>query len=339
MRVWLVIALLATAWLHGLPAHACGPQLPAYATLVSISPSDGTENFPRDGAVGVRVKRWVSQSTPDAAVEIRLVRADDGAEITGYVSGLTSISGVIAWAPNEPLEANTRYRIEVRTTPTPRADIDAPTIGSSTFTTSDASSPPIRLEGALGAKLFEGTAPVKRCEMCGECKVIGERPALYAEVEVPRVLGGYAELGYQAWLTLNDAAAATFDGPGEGKKSRGSSIVDLATFLELEADETEPRRVTIELPRESTPWEACFGFNAWDRSGHAEHAEPLCIPARELESAFEALDAEQNPTEPEAHGCAVAFVGRALGVADVIWLAATLFLALLGARTLRRVRR
>src|SRR5262249_39825851 len=97
-------------------------------------------------------------------------------------------------------------------------DITGPTTSTTTFTTSGQLAPDLQLSGALHASLRAGMAPIQRCDSCGrDCMVIGERPALFADVVMPTVSGGFDAYGYQALLTFNDDSRPVFDGPGEGR--------------------------------------------------------------------------------------------------------------------------
>jgi hypothetical protein len=109
--------------------------------------------------------------------------------------------------------ANTTYRVSVElnsTTPLP-AELTGPQALTSTFTNSDTLSPAFKLIGKLKPTLRIGSAPLQQCGPCGaDCLVVGQRPAVYVDVETPLVRGGFDRSGYQAWLTLSDAAAPTF---------------------------------------------------------------------------------------------------------------------------------
>jgi MYXO-CTERM domain-containing protein len=307
MRSLLLFGSLAVVWLSAESARACGAQPEPNLTIESVAPADGARGFPRNGAIQIQLKLSpvdLNVEEPDHSVlTIRVSRVADGVESPGTLDTFLKSWGIVTWSPNEALLANEQYRIEVSTTPQPRADIEGATSSITTFTTSDAFSPELVLEGALRASFRVGVAPLHECGPCGTCTEVGKRPALFADVEMPTVSGGFDAYGYSAWLTLNDAAARMFDGPGEGKPRRASMVVDLMTQLTPQPGTSN--KATIEVPVEDSPYDACFGFNVWDPIGHSQSAQSICVRAAQLDSALDRRDAgtetaKDDPTSSDA---------------------------------------
>jgi MYXO-CTERM domain-containing protein len=264
-------------------ALACGIPEEPYRTVDSVEPSDGSNGFPRDGAVRIQLKPW-PQHTQNGMLSVQVSRVGDAEAVAGKLEQW--LPDQYTWAPDEPFAANTQYRVEVTTTTEPFADVDAPTMSSTTFTTSDERVPDLRLATELHVSVHRGTAPKLDYSGVSDCAepapVIGERPALIAEVELPRVSGGFDAYGYKAWLALNNDAATTFRGPGaDGRMAPGAGMVVLGRSVDPKVD----RVVSFEVPLEDVSYAACFAFNAWDAAGHWG-ADSFCVPADELDPEF-----------------------------------------------------
>lgn len=292
-----LLTALGTAIAHPGRAAACGPTPPPYLTIGEITPGDGGE-LARDGAIRIQLVAWPGEGAGSEGLQVTVSRVSDGSQVPGQIDNwYADEQTVLVWAPEEPLAAQTQYRVEVVSAAEADPDIDGPIQASTTFTTTDTLVRPVVLEGALQVSLRSETLVEVQCEnrnSCGGCipgsERMIERAALFADVTVPRVTGGFDDYGYRAWLTLSDQAARVFDGPGEGIAPRGEETVNLPQFLRLAGDADDVEIVSVELPREDEPYAACFGFNAWDAAGHAHSAEPICVLAKELEAGFAALD-------------------------------------------------
>jgi len=307
MRTLLLFGSLAVVWLSADSARACSAQPQPNLTIESVAPADGAQSFPRNGAIQIRLKVWPVdlnvEESDHSVLTIRVSRVADGVEPPGTLDTFHRFWGIATWSPSEALLANEQYRIEVSTTAQPRADIEGATSSITTFTTSDAFSPELVLEGALRASFRVGVAPLLECGPCGMCTEVGKRPALFADVEMPTVSGGFDAYGYSAWLTLNDAAARVFDGPGEGDSPRASTVVDLMTQLTPQPGTSN--KATMEVPVEDNPYDACFGFNVWDPIGHSQSAQSICLSAAQLDAALGRRDAgtetaTDDPTSSDA---------------------------------------
>jgi hypothetical protein len=336
----IVLGLLVVCFRTG-TVHACEPLTGFYATIADVSPSDGSDGFARNGAIRIAIKIWPEtgqQVGVDASVVVTALPSN--AVISGVLDASQLASGVMSWSPEQPLLANSQYQVVVQTTHTSRANIAGRTTISSTFTTSADLAPNLTLAGALRVTLRVGTAQIPaRCDPCGiNCTAAAsERTALYADVEIPKVSGGDAADGYRAWLTLNDGVTPQFAGPGKGK-AVGWNTVNVLTYVEPSGDDMQT--VTVELPRESAPYEACFGFNAWDLARQSQSADPICVSKEEVAAAFASFVANENdaaaqtPTAYAQANCSAAISGRRPAASP--WIACALVLCLFGLR--RRAR-
>ena len=300
-------------WLRATTALACGSTPAPFYTVESVSPSDGQESVVRDGAIEFRLRPWESEQDEGHELVIRVKRMRDDAEVAGVEDRMHLDDGILRWAPRTALDPHETYSVELTTSAHPREGIAEPHAIATTFTTSDALAPALQLRGAVGVSLRPGNAPKRDCKdvpLCRECPTVGERAALYADVQLPSVSGGFPDYGYSSWLTLSDAEARTFGGPGEGEASDRAELVNLLFYQRLTAHD-EPTTVSVEIPREDVPYEACFGFNTWDAFGHAQSAEPACVSASKIEEAFAELDRSEV-----VGGCSV---GRLTGVGGSHW--------------------
>jgi hypothetical protein len=256
-------------------------------TIESIVVGADANAFPRNGAILVRLKLWQGQNERNRFdPRVRVVRVDNEETVAGVLE-FAPQQDTMLWLPKQPLAARTQYRIEVSTTTQVRADIPAPTSSNALFTTAEGlADPALELSQDLRVALRFGTADIDEC-LCASCTKKGERRALYADVTPPIVSGGFDAYGYTAWVTLNDGAAPSFDGPGEGKHA-GPVLVNLATYLRPKPGEAT--MATVELPSEDTPFNACFGFNVWDPIGQWKSAQPLCITQAERQEWLAKLD-------------------------------------------------
>lgn len=264
------------------PALACGVSPNDYS-FESISPSDGTREFPRNGAILARFeldpKGEISGSARPA---LRVVRVDTGEVAAGTLATERVSAGVHTWAPDAPLAPNVEYRIEV--TAIQPGSSDAKLLSSTVFKTSHEITGELRLEGRLRVAVRLGTAPQCRgTTSCGTCVEIGERPGLFAEVELPQVSGGFDAHGYAGSLTLNGDAVFVTKEP-ERPESR-------ITVQSASLQPNMANTLSWELRRSQRPYQACFGFNVSDPSGHSASAEEFCISESEVQAAFAELDA------------------------------------------------
>jgi hypothetical protein len=291
MRLLATCALTTTLFLPGASALACGASPSPVFSIDAVSPSDQQQGVARDAAVEFRLKAWEAHDDLQTVLSVRVTRERDGMEALGALD-LTRASDlavhvepIALWAPRTLLDANTTYVVEL-TTSRPRPEEPEPVLSRTTFTTSDTASPELHLVGELRGTLRMGTAPVRSCmgAPCKECPIVGESPALYADLELPRAQGGFAEHGYSSWLTLDDTTARSFTGPGEGE-SGGERFVHLSHYRHFDAEDELAER-SVEIPREDRPYVACFGYNVWDAFGHAREAESLCFSAQEIEAAW-----------------------------------------------------
>jgi len=310
VRTLLLFGALAVAWLSADSARACSALPEPNLTIESVAPVDGASGFPRDGAIQIRLKLWpidpnVGEAHP-SVLTVRVSRVADGLEPPGTLDTFHRSWGIITWSPSEALRPNEQYRIEVSTGEQPHAGVEGATASITTFTTSDAFAPKLVLEGTLRASYRVGVAPLLEYGPCGMSTEVGKRPALFADVEMPTVRGGFDAYGYTAWLTLNDAAARVFDGPGEGKSPRASMVVDLMTQLTPQPGASN--KATMEVPLEDKPYDACFGFNVWDPIGNSQSAQSICLSAAQAEAAFGRRDAgtETATDETSSDGGALA---------------------------------
>lgn len=298
MRSSSLVAVLVWILADVSRALACGPVEYSY-TIEDISPADGTTGFARDGAVLLTVRQHIVSDIRDrGTVIVRVAKLSNSTdtEVAGQLDTLEHDTRM-TWRPTTPLDADTTYQLTVSVQGSDGEPLDGPQV--STFTTSDVLSSELTLEGELRAALRAGEADV--CAPCAsncgcDCEVVGRRPALYADVQLPRVRGGFDAYDYRAWLILTDQQPRTFDGPGEGTRRADSHVVNLMRYLHVDEDTAQ---VTMEIPDESEPYPACFAFNAWDPAGHWRSAAPLCVPADEIEAAFE-------DASPAGDGCSVA---------------------------------
>ena len=305
-------ATFALVWFAALRALACGSSLQPYLSIHSIMPADGGTGFPRDGAILIELDAWDTPQSEYSTVEVTVARVDDGAIAAGEVRGWgLGEEHNYLWRPSEPLEANAEYRVDVSVTNEPAADIAAPLTSSTTFTTSDALSPALRLEGELAVALRVGT--VQDCSErndCGGC-VDAKRdvPALLADVDLPAVTGGFDAYGYEALLFLDD------DGPHiiEPGKPFGFAVSAQTMF-----DATVPKRISVQVPALGEPYVPCFAFAAQDSIHGLQNAAPLCLDELDVESMLQASDggtAGPSTDAPDAGGTQAG--PRSIGDADI----------------------
>jgi hypothetical protein len=205
MRSILAFVCVAATWLTSAVALACGSVPPSYFTIAAIKPADGTTGFALDGAVRVElVDTWVYDvdGTYQPNTRITVTRIDTDEVVPGTIGGF-GVGYNPMWLPDESLAANTQYRIDVVTADEPRTDIDGPIAGSSTFTTGDAPSAPLALDGDLRV-VGVRAGKAQECTSwndCGDCAPDREIPVVYVDVELPKVSGGFDEYGYGAWVS------------------------------------------------------------------------------------------------------------------------------------------
>jgi hypothetical protein len=298
-------------WLVGTSsAHACGATPAPYLTVSAILDGQTDLTLPRDAAVLVTLKSWPALGDSDSpnspSVTVRNQRTGDmvAGSFTRWYAGAAD---TYVWSAREPLAANTQFQIEVVTTSEPRNDIDAPIMMRADFRTSDALSPPLELVGALQASLRVGTAEYTQCAVtndCGggsDCKTLS-RPALYADVTLPVVSGGYDALDYVGVLATSDAARS-FAAPGEGVRT-GETLFDSLDYQMLRAGSVHS--VSVELYAEGVPYTPCFSLNVWDSAQHWHSPTALCLPSVDVEARL-GLAADGGGPAASAHGgCSVA---------------------------------
>lgn len=296
--LWLVSCLLLVI---GMPqrVYACAAVPNPYYTIESITPSDGTSDIPRDTVIALQLKIWAGDAVGMSTVDVRVTAVASGEAISGALDAENSLADTRYWKPSTLLQPNTQYRVEVTIESTnPPANVQGANKRTASFTTAANASAPLKLDGSLHATLRSGTLPVLDCGICGPCQQTGERRAVVADVEAPRVSGGLESLGYQAWLTLTDRAAPTFDGAGEGQLD-GEHSLSLSQFVHPQPGAAN--ELMFEIPREDPNTDVCFGWNAWDAAGQWQSAAPLCIKATDVDAAFAQLaaSAAAGATAPE----------------------------------------
>jgi hypothetical protein len=110
------------------------------------------------------------------------------------------------------------------------------------------------------------------------------------------VSGGFDEFGYTAVVWGRDDKAPEFDGPN-GPKPLNAGDVNVSELLVLKPGQEST--VHVALPRRDQPYDACFGFNAWDLRGKARTAEPVCVPASQVAALFAELEGEHGENDSD----------------------------------------
>jgi hypothetical protein len=322
-RSILTFICAGATWLTSAAALACGSALPSYYTIAAIEPADGATGFPLDGAVRVElVDTWVYDGggTYQTNVRITVTRVDTGEAVAGTMSGFGAGYNPM-WVPDEPLAANTQYRIDVITADEPRTDIEGPITGSSTFTTGDELSAPIAFDGELRVVALRVGA-AQECTNwndCGGCVPNSDReiPVVYVDVDLPKVSGGFDAYGYGAWVSQLDG-----DEPVRGGYPRLDSL-EAPPWQQFPSE--VPSRWTSLLAQVGHPYVPCFELRVLDSlkhelktSGCFDHEvdlEALLHPDAGSGAASE-HDASSDPTDFDAGSESATTVPRTRARAD-----------------------
>lgn len=273
MTRWiLAVSCAAAMWLTGAVALACGTTAPSYSTIKTIAPPDGTTGFPLDGTVRVELlDHWVDANGGHYSPPFHLTvtRIDSGEVVPGAIDGLGGVSPT--WRSDEPLSANTQYRVEVTTVDEVDSNYDGPVTATSTFTTGDAPSPPIAFEGELTIAAIRRDA-AQHCTVvndCNQCMPDGTTAqVLYADLDLPKVSGGFAAYGY-------DVTIAPTTADGEPFASGYPGVSGSQPLTRLGVDGTPPSWSVLLAPL-GHPYAPCFELSVIDSLGH-EQSTSVCL--------------------------------------------------------------
>ena len=192
-------------WLRPELASACGSQPVQYLTIREVTPADAAAGFLRDGVILIALEPTVGPSQASTA-EVVVLRTDGDEVVEGALRGWgVGDQYQMIWQPLIPFAADTEYRVQVSISPA-LTEVDGLLESSTTFTTSSALAPALTLEGEPSVTLRDGTAPdCTNRNNCGGCiPADHELPALYADVDLPVVAGGFADNGYELTLLVDE---------------------------------------------------------------------------------------------------------------------------------------
>lgn len=297
MRSFLGAMGLLFAWLSASDALACGAALRPYYTIRSIAPTDGSVDVPRDAAIVIVLDTWdTGQDEQGGIASVSVTRISSGEVMAGSFQGWgRAEDDKYVWRPDAPLAPQEQYRVDVVSMQPARAEITGPSTMSATFTTSDDLAPPVVLEGELHATLHVGTTSTcSSRNSCGGCIPSSEVevPALYADVELPRVTGGLGDHGYGAWLLLTDSPRAVAPGDPHGEVLGQVDLFEPAL----------PERATIRIPGQSGAFVPCLSFTVFDAALHYGTGS-LCLDEVDVEAL---LGSDSDNTAPDSEDAAAA---------------------------------
>jgi hypothetical protein len=325
----IVAAVLATE-----RAGACGASpTPSYA-IAGVSPTSGATGVVRDvGIIISGAPSFTSNVGPTPFAEVELIDIESDAVVPVREISWLSFDGAqatMAIHPVEPLLPLHAYRVEATPITLEAESLESPVYISS-FTTSEALLEPIVLSGGIELSLRAGQADVfGDCSRCGgACDVVGQRPALLADVRLPAPSGGQGV--YRGILHFSDHTPIRVSGPDvtDYERSLGDPHeIHLTQSLALEAGQT--LSLTQEVIEEPFAYAGCFTFVVWDPAGHREQTT-ACLPSlapediralRELDAPLE-LDADEDEAAAQVQDAAWGGQGKPTRVLGGCALGAT----------------
>ena len=302
-------AFLVSAGVASVPnsALACGAsEAPTY-TIAEIWPSDGATDIARDSGLLVTLATPSTYLPGGLPVSVRIIDVETGAEASGQVTDWTSSPPIAVWYPSLPLEAGHNYRIEASVV-SEGSETEAVL---STFTAGDTLLEPLEFVGDLQVTLEGYDAEEQECMyLCGsaDCKTIGERPALRANIQLPAVTGGQQFGGhYIGVVTFADNTPLTLTGPSSPSvKGEAPPVDEHNVFLTQYVRPKPGKRVVIEqeIFEDEGAYAPCFTFEVSDAAGHRLQTSK-CL-ARMTNSEIQALAGS-----PDTRAAADASAGNA----------------------------
>jgi hypothetical protein len=290
---------------HAADALACSPSPSNYLVPTGLL-TDVSRPVARDAGIYFSTEAR-SMFVPDPAFAVEVKDASSGEVVVGSLHSLPVWLGadVLAWVPQQPLAANATYELLVRPLPPkprevpPEKDVDTmkyPPVNElrASFTTGSELLPKLELEAAPRVSLRAATQVPYRCEglcglMSGPCDATR---VLLADVELPAVMGGAEEQGYELTAIVRTAGIPKHLEANERE------------YVEL-VDARDPRLFTFEVMESPEPNQVCVELTIRDLAQQSVSKKPVCLEAEQVAAAIR--------DERRVKACAAVTPGEARG--------------------------